>query len=70
MISNINFKFNAGFSLFLVSQITLYEDYGLKLAIVVSQDTAPRQIKISEEQSILVLPWQHLLEKLWRGELT
>lgn len=41
------------------------EEYTTKKAIIVSLDPKPRQL----DNDIVVLPWDHFLNKLWSGEL-
>ncbi len=41
------------------------EEYTTKKSIIVSLDPRPRQLN----NDVLVLPWEHFLQKLWNGEL-
>lgn len=41
------------------------EEYTTKKAIVVSLDPKPRKL----DDGIVILPWEHFLNKLWNGEL-
>lgn len=48
--------------------IAFIEEHNPRHAIVVSQDSAPRKIQLNERQSILVLPWQEFLTRLWQED--
>lgn len=49
--------------------IAFCEEHHPKKAIVVSQDTAPRLLKIGENIAIHIFPWEHFLRMLWQGEI-
>ena len=45
------------------------EEHQPKKAIVVSLDAAPRILKINEQTSIHILPWNIFLQQLWNDEI-
>lgn len=45
------------------------EEHPHTQAYIISQDKRPRKMEINGKQSILILPWQDFLEKLWQGEI-
>ena len=49
--------------------IAFCEEFPDTKAIVVSQDTKPRILEISQDLSIHIMPWAFFLEELWRGAL-
>lgn len=49
--------------------IAFCEEHPHAKAIVVSQDTTERLIKINDTIEITILPWQSFLAKLWAGEI-
>jgi len=49
--------------------IAFCEEHHPKKALVVSLDAAPRLLKINDEIEIRILPWEHFLKALWKGEI-
>lgn len=45
------------------------EEHPNAKAVVVSQDTAPRQLTMGSGLSIEITPWRIFLEKLWAGQV-
>ena len=45
--------------------VAFQEEYTTKKSIIVSLDKRPRQLS----NGVLVLPWEHFLQKLWSGEI-
>lgn len=49
--------------------IAFCEEHHPKKAIVVSCDAAPRLLKIADGVEIHIMPWEHFLKALWKGEI-
>lgn len=49
--------------------IAFAEEHPKVQAIVVSLDQKPRQLQVNADVSILILPWQVFLTRLWQGDL-
>ncbi len=49
--------------------VALCEEHPNMNAFVVSLDKKPRKLQLNDQLSILILPWQLFLEKLWNGEI-
>lgn len=49
--------------------IAFCEEHPQAKAIVVSQDSRERLVKMNENIEITILPWQVFLAKLWAGEI-
>lgn len=49
--------------------IAFCEEHHPKKAIVVSLDAAPRLLRVSDQITIRILPWEHFLKMLWGDEI-
>ncbi len=48
--------------------IAFCEEHPKTQAVVVSQDSKPRLLKVNEQLNITILPWHNFLKKLWQDE--
>lgn len=49
--------------------VAFCEEHSNMSAYVVSLDSKPRRLQIGDQLSILILPWQMFLTRLWNGEI-